>query len=577
MQIAQPAPQRAKPILQFPALSMLQSERSLIGVHILVAVVALSLGVLMGPFQTFRRAPGITELLGGEAMGMPIFTYYYQALTLHGVLNALVFTTFFIVGFSYFVTQRSLQRPLADMRAAWVAFVLMLVGLLLAASAIVTYLAIVLYTFYAPMVAHPAFYLGLTLVVVGSWVAFYTIARTYIQWRGDNPGITVPLAVFAVIANFIMWTTATIGVATEILTMLLPLSLGIVATTDPQVTRIMFWFFGHPLVYFWLIPAYISWYTMLPKQLGVPLFSDSVARVAFLLLMIFSIPVGVHHLFVDPGVSELAKISHSFLTFIVAVPSLLTAFNIGATLERAGRKNGSQGRLFGLDFFAHLPWGNPLVVSQLCGMMLFLVGGITGVMNASFTLNVALHNTTWVVGHFHMTLAGAVTLTYIGILYWLVPLLRGRRLYAPRMATAQLYLWFFGMIIFGMGMGRAGIEGAIRRTDMGGAGAYISPLWAPWLNLSAVGGVLLLISSVLLYVVLIGTWFASKEEPDAPAPIGTTGPQSSKPEWFERWGLWIAIIIITNVIMWGPVLLQGLDFINGFMTPGVRGPAGPGL
>ena len=569
MQAVQQQTQEATPVLKFPALSMLQSERSLIGVHILVSLTALSLGILIGPFQSFRRSPGVTEMLGGEAIGMPIFTYYYQALTLHGVLNALIFTTFFIVAFSYFVTQRSLQRPLASLRAAWLAFVLMLVGLLLAAYAIITNQANVLYTFYAPMQAHWTFYLGLTLLIVGTWVSAGTIFATYIGWRKDNPGMTVPLAVFAVVANYVMWITATIGVATEVVTMLLPLSLGIIATTDPQLTRIFFWFFGHPLVYFWLIPAYISWYTMLPKQSGVKLFSDPMGRVAFLMIMIFSIPVGVHHLFVDPGVSELAKVSHSLLTFIVTAPSLLTAFNLGATLERAGRKRG--GGL--ISWFWKQPWGNPLVVSQLLGMLLFVIGGITGIMNASFTLNIALHNTTWVVGHFHMTLAGAVTITYIGILYWLVPLLRGRQLFAPKAALAQLYLWFAGMIVFGAGMGRAGIEGAIRRTDMGGTGAYISDLWAPWLNLSAVGGVLLLISSVLLYYVLIGTWFASKEPVQEEPPISTSGPAESKPSIFERWGLWITIIIISNAIMWGPVLLQALNFSYGFMVPGNTAPA----
>lgn len=573
MQAVQSQPQPAAPRLQFPAFSMLHNERTLIGVHVLVALVALSIGLLMGPFQAFRRAPAVTEMLGGEAIGMPIFTYYYQALTIHGVLNALVFTTFFIIGFSYFVTQRSLQRSLWNTQVAWVAFGLMFVGLLLTGYAIVTNQANVLYTFYAPMLAHWTFYLGLTLVIVGTWVAAFDVFMTYMGWRKDHPGETVPLAVFAVIANFVMWITATIGVAVEVLTMLLPLSIGLVQTTDPQVSRIMFWFFGHPLVYFWLIPAYISWYTMLPKQLGVELFSDAMGRVAFLMIMIFSIPIGVHHLFVDPGISEFAKISHSLLTFVVAVPSLLTAFNLAATLERAGRKRGGGV----VSWFWKQPWGDPLVAAQLCGMLLFIVGGVTGIMNASFTLNVALHNTTWVVGHFHMTLAGAVFMTYMGIIYWLLPLMRGRKLYQPRLALAQIYLWFAGMIIFGAGMGRAGIEGAIRRTDMGAQGAYISPLWAPWLNLSAIGGVLLLISSVLLYIVFIGTWFYSKEATEEQPPISTTGPASSKPALFERWGLWLAIIVISNVIMWGPVLLQSVDFVNGFFVPGAPGPAGPGL
>ncbi|MDL1901627.1 cytochrome C oxidase subunit I [Anaerolineae bacterium CFX9] len=560
MQAVQPLPQSESGGVRFrfPALSMERSERWLVGAHIAVALGAAALGLLLGPFQTFRRAPALQ-------WEIPVFSYYYQALTLHGVLNALVFTTFFIMGFSYFVVQRSLQRPLASPRAAWVSFWMMLVGLLLAAFAILTGQATVLYTFYAPMIGHWTFYVGLALVIVGSWVGAFNIFATYMQWRKEHPGERVPLAVFATVANFIMWFTASLGVAIEVVFMLLPLSLGIVRTTDPQLTRIFFWFFGHPLVYFWLIPAYTSWYTMLPKHYNVKLFSDSVARVAFLMLMIFSIPIGVHHLFADPGVSEASKALHSFLTFVVAAPSLLTAFNIGATLERAGRQRGGNH----ITWIFRQAWDNPIIASQIGGMLLFLAGGVTGLMNASFTLNVALHNTTWVVGHFHTTLAGAVFMTYIGILYWLLPMLRGRKLWGKRIALVQVYTWLIGMSLFGLGMGRAGVEGATRRTDLGAAGVYIAEDWIPWLNLSAVAGVLLLISTLCLFAVIIGTLRFSKEAVEEPAPISTTGPATT-PLWLERWNLWIAIIVLTNVIMWGPVLLQGLDFVQGFWSPGVR-------
>ncbi|NDJ63179.1 MAG: cytochrome C oxidase subunit I, partial [Chloroflexi bacterium] len=319
------------------------------------------------------------------------------------------------------------------------------------------------------------------------------------------------------------------------------------------------------LVYFWLIPAYVSWYTMLPKQNGVKLFSDPLGRVSFLMLMIFSIPVGVHHLFVDPGVSEVSKIMHSLLTFIVTVPSLLTAFNIAATLEKAGRKRGSRG-LIGWVF--RQGWGNPVIAAQLCGMLLFVVGGITGVINASFTFNIAMHNTTWVVGHFHMTLAGAVFLTYMGILYWLLPMLTGRRLFRPRLALLQVYLWFVGQIVFGGSMGRAGADGAIRRTDMGAEGAFVNPDWVPWLNLSAIGGAILLVSSILLYVVIIGTLRSPKQEAETEMPIETNAPSS--PAILERWGLWIGVIIISNIIMWGPVLLSAMNFISGYWSTGFR-------
>ena len=563
MQSVQPAPSEVSPA-RVSASSILTSERWLVGAHILVAMAALSLGIILGPFQAFRRAPAID-------IEMPIFTYYYQALTAHGVLNALVFTTFFIMGASYFVTQRSLERPLKSMEAAWGAFVLMVVGLLLAAGAIISGTSTVLYTFYPPMLAHWTFYLGLTLVVVGTWVGLGNVFLTYFDWRKEHPGEAVPLAVYAILANFAMWFTASLGVAIEILTMLLPMSIGLIDTTDAQVARILFWFFGHPLVYFWLIPAYIAWYTMVPIQLGAKLFSDAMGRMVFLLIMIFSIPIGVHHLYVDPGISEAAKVMHGMLTFVVATPSLLTMFNISATLERSGRQRGAVGLL---DWLWKQPWDNPVIVSSFGGMILFIFGGITGLMNASFNLNVALHNTTWIVGHFHTTVGGAVFMTYIGILYWMLPMIRGRKLFMPKLALAQAYLWLAGMLLFGGAMGRAGIEGAIRRTDIGEAGAYIGSSTEIWLNLSAVAGAILLVSSIFLYIVVIGTLFFSKEEYDEEAPVQTKAPTDEHiPAIFERWNLWVFVLIITNVVMWTPVLLSAIDLTNGFWAVGNTGAA----
>lgn len=560
-----PMEEQASPTSLFPRDLITASERLLVGLHIIVAMSALSLGIVLGPFQTFRRAPALQ-------WEIPIFSYYYQALTLHGVLNALVFTTFFIMGISLFVTQRSLGRPIKSMQLAWASFWLMLIGLLLAALAILSGTANVLFTFYAPMLASWPYYLGLTLVIVGTWVGAANIFWTYFEWRAENPGQPAPLAVYALLANFMMWITASLGVAIEVLTMLLPMSLGIIDTTDAQLARIFFWFFGHPLVYFWLIPAYVSWYTMLPRQLGVRLFSDAMARVAFIMIAVFSIPIGVHHLYADPGVSEASKFLHAALTFVVAVPSLLTAFNVGATLERAGRQNGGEGT-FG--WIRKLPWMNPVVVAQLCGMLLFVIGGLTGIMNASFNMNIALHNTTWVVGHFHMTLAGAVFLTYISILYWVMPMMRNRKLWMPQLATAQVYTWFIGMIIFGSSMGRAGIEGATRRTDLGAPGAYISEAVGNLMNWSAVGGAFLLVSSILLYVVIIGTVFVSKEESDVQDLIQRKLPKGEHiPAIFERWRLWIAIIVVSNLLMWGPVVLGAIDLANGFWAVGNTAAAG---
>ncbi len=551
----------------FPPAAAISSEKWFIGLHIFLAFAALAIGILLGPAQTFRRAPALQ-------WEIPIFSYYYQALTLHGVLNAIVFTTFFIMGSSYFVVQRALQRPLKYMNVAWLSFGMMAVGLVLAAIPLLGGQATVLYTFYAPMIAHPFFYIGLVLVVVGTWVGLANVFLTYFDWRKEHQGEAVPLAVYAILTNFMMWFTATLGPAIEILFMLLPLSLGWIDTTDVQITRILFWFFGHPLVYFWLIPAYMSWYTMLPKQLGVPLFSDTFGRVAFIMIAVFSIPIGVHHLFVDPGVSESAKLMHAILTFVVAVPSFMTAFNIAATMERAGRKRGATGVL---DWLWKQPWGNPIVAAQFSGMILFVFGGISGIMNASFNMNVALHNTTWVPGHFHTTLGGAVFLTYIGITFWMLPMLRGRKLFAPRLALAHVYLWLVGMLIFAGSMGRAGIEGAARRSDVGAVNAYVAESVVGWLNLTAFAGMLLLVSSILLFVVLIGTLFFSREPYVDEAPIDTAAPKNENiPTIFERWWLWVLVIIFSNLVMWGPVLLSAVNMTLGFWSQGFGGAATSG-
>jgi cytochrome c oxidase subunit 1 len=540
----------------------------------LLALFALAFGILMGPFQTFRRSPWFVETF--PDWSIPFYSYYYQALTVHGVMNALFFTTFFITGFSYFVTQRSLQRPLWSMKLAWGAMWTMLVGLLLLLYTLMPTASLpealrwlaptqpsnVLYTFYPPMIAHPLFYVGLTLLIVGSWMVAANIFVTYRGWRRDHPGEHVPLAVFATIANFVMWTIATVGVAIEVLFLLLPASLGWVTTTDPQMARVLFWFFGHPLVYFWLLPAYVSWYTMLPKQAGGKLFSDTLGRVAFLMLAIFSVPVGVHHLFSDPGVSSVSKGIHTVFTFVVAVPSFMTAFNIGAALESAGRRRGARGPVSWMWMQA---WDNPVVAAHLAGMILFIAGGFSGLIQASLTLNIALHNTAWVPAHFHMTLAGAVTLTYIGILYWMVPMLRGRALWSRKMALVQVYTWLVGMVIFGHGMGTAGIAGASRRAELGAA-TYVNESAAFWLNSSAIGGAFLLVSSVLLYVNVVGTLFFSSKPVEEEAPIQTRA-DTDAPLFFERWGIWIGIMLFLILIAWGPVLVEALSLSEGFSSP----------
>src|SRR5690606_11179118 len=126
---------------------------------------------------------------------------------------------------------------------------------------------------------------------------------------------------------------------------LLPWSLGEERTVNPLLTRSLFWLSGHPLVYFWLLPAYLSWYTMLPAQVGGRLFSESLARLVFLLFIPLAIPTGLHHMYADPGVQHGMKVVHGVMTYAVIFPSLVTAFTVVASVEDGARRNGGRGYL----------------------------------------------------------------------------------------------------------------------------------------------------------------------------------------------------------------------------------------
>jgi cytochrome c oxidase subunit 1 len=205
---------------------------------------------------------------------------YYQGLTLHGVINAVVLTTFFAVAFGHATIAYYFKRE-PNKIVSWLSFWLMVVGTGLASWAMLSGKASVLYTFYPPLKGHPFFYLGAALLIVGSWLPLFDWARMYVEWKKNNKETKTPLAVLGTLVNFIIWFVCTLAVAYEVLVLLLPWAMGWKATVNVTLARTLFWFFGHALVYFWLLPAYIMFYTMLPKLAGGKLFSDLAAELLY--------------------------------------------------------------------------------------------------------------------------------------------------------------------------------------------------------------------------------------------------------------------------------------------------------
>jgi len=516
----------------------------LILAHIWVAIIAFGLGAMMAVMQALARA-GI-ELPFGTAR------LYYLSVTAHGVLEALVFTTFFIMALGYVVADTTLGR-IRGMGWAWGGFWVAVVGTVMTTLAILSGTSTVLYTFYPPLEAHPTFYIGATLLVIGSWVWCGVMIGSFRSWRAAHREERVPLAMHGMLTTVAIWILATAGLAVEVLVFILPWSLGYVDRIDPIVARTYFWWFGHPLTYFWLLPAYVLWYTVIPKIAGGKLFSDAVTRVVFVQFVLFSTPVGLHHQFTDPGISSGWKLVHTFTTYAIMFPSLVTAFTVIASLELAGRTRGGTGT-FG--WIRVLPWGDPFFSGVALAMLTFALGGFGGAINAAYAMNAMIHNTAWIQGHFHLTVGTAVALTFMGATYWLMPRLTGRAIAFPRVAAVQPWLWFVGMQCFSIPSHIAGLMGMPRRVYTGEfQGVEAAQAWIPLVNLSAVGGVILFISAMLYVGVVVGTMLVAPRGALLPIEYAESlVTVTPGPSLWDRLGFWSAVAVVLIVIAYGPPL-----------------------
>ncbi len=546
-----------------------QPERKIALWHLGVAYTAFLIGTLMGVLQVFIR---------NDALQLPAWLDYYQILTAHGVLLALIYTTFFI--FAFFITgmSKSLGSFGPKVRLfSWIGLWVTLLGTVMATVMIIAGEASVLYTFYAPLKANGFYYVGLALVIVGTWISSFALVGHYMVWRRNNKGQLSPLFAFMTITTIVLWIIACLGVVATVLFQYIPWAFGWTDTINVELSRSLFWYFGHPLVYFWLLPAYIAWYTIVPKLLGVKVFSDSLARLAFVLFILFSIPVGFHHQLTEPGISNFWKFLQVVLTFMVIVPSLMTAFSMFATFEISGRKKGGTG-LFG--WFKKLPWRDVRFTSIFIAMAVFIPGGAGGIINASFQLNEVVHNTLWIVGHFHITVGTPVAMTFMGLTFWLIPYLTGRRFTKrmQRLGFVQIITWSIGMLLMSTAQHVLGLMGAPRRTAYSGYNDH--PQAMEWFEgiisnhvTMAIGGTILFLSAMILMYIVIMTMFVSPkaETPEQMVefPLAESD-MSNTPKWLENWWIWIgiaaALIVIAYAIPLTEMIQHAPPGSKGFIT-----------
>ena len=387
----------------------------------------------------------------------------------------------------------------------------------------------VMFTSYVPMKAAPDFYLGIILFAVGAllgcMVFFGTlvIAKREKTYEGSVPLVTFGATVAAVIAVFTILSGAAILLPT------LLWSVDFVGHIDTVMYKVIWWAMGHSSQQVNVAAHIAVWYALAAILFGAKPLSEKVSRTAFLLYILFLQLASAHHLLVEPGLSAEYKIFNtSYAIYLAVLGSMIHGLTIPGAVEAAQRKKGFNKGLF--EWLRKAPWGNPAFSGFALSVVMFgFLGGITGVMMGTEQLNIIIHNTIYVPGHFHATVVTGTTLSFMALSWWLVPVLWQKELMFPGLAKWQPYLFGIGMglcSIFMMGAGTLGVPrrhwdinfaDAIMGYDFPGAAHLMMALNGVSALIGGIGGAIFILC-------MVGTVFFGK--PKVAAPASEAPPQA---------------------------------------------------
>ena len=544
-----------------------RSAERLIKANAVTAVLYLGFGGVLALLIALTR---------WEAVHLLPLQQFYELVGAHGATMLIFWILFFEVAGLIFGGTVLLSVPMIAPSVGWVAYGLMLVGSLTAEAMMLTGRATVMFTMYPPLEASPWFYLGVLGFAVGALLAVvhFLINVVAARLRGDEK--TLPLFTFGMVAAAILALFTLFSGTAAILPLYL-WSIDIIPSVDPGVYRLLYWGFGHGAQQVNLAAMVAIWYGLASLTVGAKPLNEGLSRFAFLLYILFIQLGSMHHLLVDPGLSTWARgMNASYFMYAAVLGSMIHAFTIPASVEVGLREQGHRRGLFG--WLRGAPWGEPGFSSLVVSILLFgVMGGISGVIMGGMQVNMIAHNTLIVPAHFHMTVVAGTTLAFMGIAYYLVPLVFQRQLVFPRWAKLQPYVFGTGMAIFGLGMGYAGHEGLPRRSwDITFSGAPLASNVFDTVTVDvslavmAVGAILA-VTGGAMFVVNIGvTVFLGRRTavpdlgrvmpeafgalPAVPAPItGGSGPAEEveprrhgleAPGAFILAGVWLALFVV---------------------------------
>jgi cytochrome c oxidase subunit 1 len=472
----------------------------------------------------------VTLLIGGVAALLVLLTrwqavhlldavWFYRMLTVHGMNMLIFFILFFEMAVLYFASAVLLNCRVPAPKTGWIGFALMIVGTLMVEWTMFTGRADVLFTSYVPLRAEPPFYLGVILFAVGALVvvahffAILVVAKRERAYTGSVPLVTFGALTAAIIAVATLLHGALVYIPT------LLWSLGLMEI-DPQFYRLIWWGLGHSSQQINVAAMVSIWYLLGAFTVGGVVLNEKVSRAAFVLYILFISMASAHHLLVDPGMGPAWKVwNTSYFMYMAVLASMIHGFTVPAGLELGQRLRGVTAGLF--DWLRRAPWGDPGFSALMFSLVIFgFVGGITGVTFGTEQINIIAHNTLRIPGHFHATVVAGTALAFMGLTYYVIPLIFRREVAFFPLARIQPWLFASGMLVFSIAMTFAGTFGAPRRHwDITFTGAPFQVQFSPAVDLMigvmAVGGLVAILGGAIYILVTVwSVFFGRKLAPD---------------------------------------------------------------
>ena len=502
--------------VEWHAETLLKINAVVAVVNFLIGIIA-AFGVVMTRWQAVHLLPA---------------DLFYRFLTLHGLNMLIFFIIFFEMAVLYFAGPVLLSCRLPAPRVGWLAFGLMAIGMLVVNTMVLQGRADVLFTSYPPLQAHPLYYLGIILFAVGAllvtglFFATLVVARRERTYEGSVPLVTFGALTAAIIAVITLLHGAVIYIPT------LLWSLGYM-TVDPQVYRMVWWGLGHSSQQI-NVAAHVSiWYLLAGLTVGGVVVNEKISRMAFVLYVLFISMASAHHLLVDPGMGPAWKVwNTSYAMYLAVLASMVHGFTVPAGIEMGQRLRGYTRSLF--EWLKKAPWSDPGFSGMALSIVIFgFIGGITGVTIGTEQINIIVHNTLRVPGHFHSTVVGGTALAFMAVTYYVLPLIFRKRVALWGLAKIQPYIFGLGIVILSMSMIFQGIFGVPRRHwDVSFSNAPFQVEYHPAVQLfqatMGIGGLLAILGGLAYIVIAVVTVFFGR-----PFQLGDSSDTSGVPQ-----GVW---------------------------------------